>query len=54
MLARRSATPHEMNETAAMVKRFENVVSRRSMKMVIGTPIPITITPTVNLIADTA
>ena len=43
-----------MNETDAMVKRFENVVSRRSMKSVIGTPMPMMITPTVNLIADTA
>jgi hypothetical protein len=54
MLARRSATPHEMNETAEIVKRSDNVFNLRRRKRVIGTPMAMMITPTTSLIADTA
>lgn len=53
MLASKSATPQQMNVTAAVVKSCEAVWRRRSMNSVIGTPTAITITPTISRMEDT-
>ena len=54
MVARKSATPHARKVVAATVRNCEGVLNPNRKKIVNGTPIPITITPTIKRGPDMA